>query len=134
MSVPLTHTVTAIWPLPFGLLLQLAPGGYPLTNITLISSSPILSGRDVFRPKRGLGYSPQNNYTPMNSFDCGTVSSHLILNDPLEEPQVFLKSFILALVLYNFLFSSHGDAIFPSSCPTMHIQNFQYYLSIYLWK
>ncbi|CAA2984556.1 anaphase-promoting complex subunit 1 [Olea europaea subsp. europaea] len=88
VSVPLTHTVTAIWPLPFGLLLQLAPGGYPLTNITLISSSPILSGRDVFRPKRGLGYSPQNNYTPMNSFDCGTVSSHLILNDPLEEPQL----------------------------------------------
>lgn len=97
MSVPLTHTVTAIWPLPFGLLLQLASGGYPPTNITLISSSPFLSARDVFRPKRGLGYSPQNNYTPMNSFDCGTVSSHLILNDPLEDPQVFLIIFYIGI-------------------------------------
>ncbi|KAL2526600.1 Anaphase-promoting complex subunit 1 [Abeliophyllum distichum] len=94
VSVPLTHTVTSIWPLPFGLLLQRAPEGNPLTNISLSSSSPFLSARDVCCPKRGLGYSPQNNYTPMNSFDCSTwgngvsVSSHLILKDPLEDPQL----------------------------------------------
>ncbi|KAL0341266.1 UNVERIFIED_CONTAM: Anaphase-promoting complex subunit [Sesamum radiatum] len=94
VSVPLPHAIASIWPLPFGLLLQRAPEGSLLTNISLSSSNPLLSARDIFRPKRDIGYSPQNNYTPTHIFDFVTRSdgtsmpSHLILKDPLEDPQI----------------------------------------------
>ncbi|KAL0359162.1 UNVERIFIED_CONTAM: Anaphase-promoting complex subunit [Sesamum angustifolium] len=94
VSVPLPHAIASIWPLPFGLLLQRAPEGSLLTNISLSSSNPLLSARDIFRPKRDIGYSPQNNYTPTHIFDFvsrsdGTsMPSHLILKDPLEDPQI----------------------------------------------
>ncbi|KAK4436500.1 Anaphase-promoting complex subunit [Sesamum alatum] len=94
VSVPLPHAIASIWPLPFGLLLQRAPEGSLLTNISLSSSNPLLSARDVFRPKRDIGYSPQNNYTPTHVFDSTTrndgtsMPSHLILKDPLEDPQI----------------------------------------------
>ncbi|KAL2248926.1 UNVERIFIED_CONTAM: Anaphase-promoting complex subunit 1 [Sesamum indicum] len=94
VSVPLPHAIASIWPLPFGLLLQRAPEGSLLTNISLSSSNPLLSARDVFRPKRDIGYSPQNNYTPTHIFDFTTrndgtsMPSHLILKDPLEDPQI----------------------------------------------
>ncbi|KAL0452714.1 UNVERIFIED_CONTAM: Anaphase-promoting complex subunit [Sesamum latifolium] len=94
VSVPLPHAIASIWPLPFGLLLQRAPEGSLLTNISLSSSNPLLSARDVFRPKRDIGYSPQNNYTPTHIFDFTTrndgtsMPSHLILKDPLEDLQI----------------------------------------------
>lgn len=95
-SIPLPHTITSIWPLPYGLLLQHAPDCNFLTNMSFSSSNPLLSGRDVFRSKRDCGYSPQNNYYPMHSPDFGIrgdgimVSSHLILKDPFEDPRVLI--------------------------------------------
>ncbi|XP_073016150.1 anaphase-promoting complex subunit 1 isoform X1 [Primulina eburnea] len=93
-SIPLPHTITSIWPLPCGLLLQHEPDCNFLTNMSFSSSNPLLSSRDVFRSKRDCGYSPQNNYFPMHSPDFGIrgdgimASSHLILKDPFEDPQL----------------------------------------------
>ncbi|GFP97654.1 anaphase-promoting complex subunit 1 [Phtheirospermum japonicum] len=94
VSVPLPQAITSIWPLPFGLLLQRAPEGSLLTNVSLSSSNPFLSSRDVYRQKRDVGHSPQLNYTLPRLCDFSTrsdgtsMSSHMILKDPLEEPQI----------------------------------------------
>ncbi|KAK4480701.1 hypothetical protein RD792_013783 [Penstemon davidsonii] len=91
VSVPLPHAISAIWPLTYGLLLQRAPEG-SLINISLSSSNALLNARDVLRPRRDVGYSPQHNYTPPPSAEFSTrstsLSSHLILKDPLEDPQI----------------------------------------------
>ncbi|CAA0820111.1 Anaphase-promoting complex subunit 1, partial [Striga hermonthica] len=93
-SVPLPHAIKSIWSLPFGLLLQQAPVESLLTSISLSSLNPFLSVRDVFRQKRDVGYSPQHNLSPPYDCDYSTringasMSSHLILKDPLEEPQI----------------------------------------------
>ncbi|KAL3521232.1 hypothetical protein ACH5RR_019381, partial [Cinchona calisaya] len=86
VSVPLPHSIKSIWPLPFGLLLQDAPEGNSSVHIPFLSPSVSLSARS----RREVGY---NNSTSTHAFDFihkgdGTsVSSHLILKDPLEEPQ-----------------------------------------------
>ncbi|KAL6526857.1 hypothetical protein OROGR_015947 [Orobanche gracilis] len=94
ISVPLSYAITSIWSLPFGLLLQRAPEGSLLTNISSSSSNPFLSGRDVFHQKRDMRYNSQHNYTPpyicaFSTRSEGTsMSSHLILKDSLEEPEI----------------------------------------------
>lgn len=94
VSIPLPHAITSIWPLPFGVLLQRAPEGSLLANISLSSSNPFLGARDVFRQKRDAGYSPQLScssphiYAISTRSDGKSISSHLILKDPLEDPQV----------------------------------------------
>ncbi|KAL6503768.1 hypothetical protein OROGR_025691 [Orobanche gracilis] len=94
ISVPLPQAITSIWSLPFGLLLERAPEGSLLTNISSSSSNPFLSGRDVFHQKRDIRYSPHHNYTPpyicaFSTRSEGTsMSSHLILKDPLDEPEI----------------------------------------------
>ncbi|KZV34947.1 anaphase-promoting complex subunit 1 [Dorcoceras hygrometricum] len=93
-SIPLPHTITSIWPLPIGLLLQHAPDCNFLTKMPFSSSNPLLSARDVFRSKREVGCSPQNNYFPVLSPDSSIrgdgimTSSHLILKDPFEDPRL----------------------------------------------
>ncbi|XP_058181037.1 anaphase-promoting complex subunit 1 isoform X3 [Rhododendron vialii] len=93
MSVPLSRTVTSIWPLPFGLLLQQAAECSSQTYAPFSSSSPLLNARDIFCPKREVGYSPRHNLAMACASDHATmgygapVSSHMILKDPLEEPQ-----------------------------------------------
>lgn len=96
MSVPLSRTVTSIWPLPFGLLLQQAAECSSQTYAPFSSSSPLLNARDIFCPKREVGYSPRHNLVIACASDHATmgygapVSSHMILKDPLEEPQVYM--------------------------------------------
>ncbi|EYU26801.1 hypothetical protein ABFS82_06G140000 [Erythranthe guttata] len=119
VSIPLPHPVTSIWPLPFGLLLQRAPEGSLLTNISLSSSNPYLSARDVFRQKRDIGYSPQHSYTPPHIYDMSTrnertsVSSHLILKDPLEDPQV---TYIEERGKLNLMWEFDERTIWTSDC------------------
>uniref|UniRef100_A0A803M3V4 Anaphase-promoting complex subunit 1 n=1 Tax=Chenopodium quinoa TaxID=63459 RepID=A0A803M3V4_CHEQI len=88
-SVPLPGIVTSIWPLPFGLLVQQAAEGNRPTYAPLSFSAPLLNSRDTLL-KRELRQSPQQIFGFSSSDDQGnsaSVSSHLILNDPLEEPQ-----------------------------------------------
>ncbi|OVA02727.1 Anaphase-promoting complex subunit 1 [Macleaya cordata] len=93
VRVPLPHTITSIWPLPFGLILQKAAEGSHPAYVPFSSSSPLFNARDLSRPKRELGYSPQHIPNTLNSFDnfvkgdVTKLSSHLILKDLLEEPQ-----------------------------------------------
>ncbi|XP_059654080.1 anaphase-promoting complex subunit 1 isoform X2 [Cornus florida] len=92
-SVPLYRTITSIWSLPFGLLLQQSTEGNSSAHVPFSSLSPFLSARDISHPRREIGYSPQHNFTSANSFDRiikgngALLSSHLILKDPVEEPQ-----------------------------------------------
>ncbi|RID73006.1 hypothetical protein BRARA_B00180 [Brassica rapa] len=67
VSVPLPRTVISIWPLPFGVLLQQAAEVNPTSYIPFSSASPTLGSREMLRKK--------------------DMSSHLILRDPLEEPE-----------------------------------------------
>lgn len=95
VSIPLPRTVTSIWPLPFGLLLQ-AVEGNPPTQVPFSSSNPFLSERDISRFRRDSGHSRQNNYSYLSAYshmikgDTTSLSSHLILSDLLEEPMVVL--------------------------------------------
>ncbi|GMH15411.1 hypothetical protein Nepgr_017252 [Nepenthes gracilis] len=90
-SIPLPGMVTSIWPLPFGLLLQQAAEGIcPL--YAPASSRPLLIARDIPRSKRELRHSPMQNFGFGNTDNIikgnlTSMSSHLILNDPLDEPQ-----------------------------------------------
>ncbi|KAK9683476.1 hypothetical protein RND81_10G143700 [Saponaria officinalis] len=86
-SIPLPGIITSIWPLPCGLLLQQAAEGNPPS-----SSSSFLSARDISLSRREVHHSPQQclGFPSMNHIGKSnllSVSSHLILNDPLEEPQ-----------------------------------------------
>ncbi|KAF5181948.1 Anaphase-promoting complex subunit, partial [Thalictrum thalictroides] len=92
VSIPLPRTVTSIWPLPCGLLLQKAGDGHHSASVPYPASS-ILNARDLPRPKRELGYSPQQNLNVLSlsdhagKGDLTRLYSHLILKDLLEEPQ-----------------------------------------------
>lgn len=103
VSVPVSETITSIWPLPFGLLLQQAAQPSSTTYVPSLSSSPLfgsspslssLLGRDMLRPRREVGVSPPHNFNFVSAHDhavkeeTSSISSHLILQDPLEEPQV----------------------------------------------
>ncbi|KAG8651462.1 hypothetical protein MANES_07G131200v8 [Manihot esculenta] len=93
VSIPLPCTITSIWPLPFGLLLQPAAEGCSSAQSTFLSTSPLLGACDISRPRRESRHSPQQNMTFFRAFDHSiksdivTMSSHLILKDLLEEPQ-----------------------------------------------
>ncbi|CAI9091739.1 OLC1v1026843C1 [Oldenlandia corymbosa var. corymbosa] len=93
VSVPLSHSITSIWPLPFGLLLQGAPERNSSLHIPFPPHGASSSARDIGRLKRGVGCSTLNNFSPRRGYDFllkadGTfLCSHLILKDPLEEPQ-----------------------------------------------
>lgn len=103
VSVPVSETITSIWPLPFGLLLQQAAQPSSTIYVPSLSSSPLfgsspslssLLGRDMLRPRREVGVSPPHNSNFVSAHDhvvkeeTSSMSSHLILQDPLEEPQL----------------------------------------------
>lgn len=105
-SVPLPRSITSIWPLPYGLLLQQAPEGSSQSRIHFSSLSPLLSARNTIRSKRDV--STQQNYTAVHGLDFtirgdgSSMSSHLILKDPLEEPQVYMMRSLAPLYIYCF--------------------------------
>jgi anaphase-promoting complex subunit 1 len=84
----------SIWPLPFGLLLQQAAEVYSPAQIPFSSSSTLLGTCDIPRHRREIGQSPQHKMGSLSAFDYGfkgdtsSMCSHLILKDPLEEPEV----------------------------------------------
>nr|XP_043632201.1 anaphase-promoting complex subunit 1 [Erigeron canadensis] len=90
VSIPLPCAVTSIWPLPSGLLLQQTNELNTSTYPPYLSSSPLL--HDIPRSKQDLGYSPQLASNSRSSrdhsmkVDGASLSSHLVINDPLEEP------------------------------------------------
>lgn len=92
-SVPLARTITSIWPFPFGLLLQQQADSTSTSYVPFRSSSPF-GMHDISRPRKESGHSPHHSVTFPSPFDhiakvdTMTMSSHLILKDPLEEPQV----------------------------------------------
>ncbi|KAL0003395.1 hypothetical protein SO802_017176 [Lithocarpus litseifolius] len=94
VSITLPRTIASIWPLPFGLLLQQAAEVHSPTHIPFSCSSPLLGVRDVHRRRRETSHSPQHNLNFLSGSDynckgdAGSISSHLILKDPLEEPQL----------------------------------------------
>ncbi|KAF6170410.1 hypothetical protein GIB67_014340 [Kingdonia uniflora] len=92
VSILVPDTITSIWPLPIGLLLQKATDKIHPSHIP--ASNTFFDARDLSRQKRELGYSPQLRFGSLGSSDSpgkGNVtklSSHLILKDPLEGLQV----------------------------------------------
>ncbi|XP_075671418.1 anaphase-promoting complex subunit 1 isoform X2 [Castanea sativa] len=94
VSITLPRTIASIWPLPFGLLLQQAAEVHSPTHSPFSCSSPLLGVRDVHRRRRETSHSPQHNlnFLSGSDYNCkgdtGSISSHLILKDPLEEPQL----------------------------------------------
>ncbi|KAJ6768158.1 hypothetical protein OIU74_021929 [Salix koriyanagi] len=94
VSIPLPCTITSIWPLPFGLLLQSATeGNSPMQN-RFSSPSPLFGVRDMCRARREIVHSPHHNFGVLGTFDhvikgdSVIMSSHLILKDLLEEPHL----------------------------------------------
>lgn len=77
VSVPLPRTITSIWPLPFGLLLQQEVEANTQSRVSFASTSPLLSVRDML-------LSASNH---IQKGDGSLVSSHLILMDLLDEQQ-----------------------------------------------
>nr|POE46089.1 anaphase-promoting complex subunit 1 [Quercus suber] len=94
VSIMLPRTIASIWPLPFGLLLQQAAEVHSPTHIPFSCPSPLLGVHDVHRRRRETSHSPQPNlnFLSGSDYNCkgdtGSISSHLILKDPLEEPQL----------------------------------------------
>lgn len=121
----LPRTIASIWPLPFGLLLQQAAEVHSPTQsiIPFSCSSPLLGVRDVHRRRRETSHSPQHNLNFLggSDYNCkgdtGSISSHLILKDPLEEPQVC--DFCFTLVTQIFALISHIYIL----CAKSHVHN-----------
>ncbi|XP_010067541.2 anaphase-promoting complex subunit 1 isoform X5 [Eucalyptus grandis] len=93
VTIPLPQSISSIWPLPFGLLLeQAAEGDFP-RNIHFSSSILASGASDTSHPRREIGHSPQSNFSCMSPYDnvlkgdTALLSSHLILKDPMEDPQ-----------------------------------------------
>nr|VDC78379.1 unnamed protein product [Brassica rapa] len=90
VSVPLSRTVISIWPLPFGLLLQQAAEVNQSSHIPFSSATPTLASREMLRQRKETGnISPQNFHSSVahELTSRRDMSSHLILRDPLEEPE-----------------------------------------------
>ena len=92
VSLPLPRTITSIWPLPFGLLLQQEVEANIPSRAPFSSTSPLFSTRDML-------------LTASNHIQKGegtSICSHLILMDPLDEQQVCYNS--LCIVAEGFFF------------------------------
>ncbi|KAI0497371.1 hypothetical protein KFK09_020594 [Dendrobium nobile] len=88
ICIPLPYTISNIWPLPFGLLLQKSTD----ERRTLTTTSSILYARDITRTSkdyRSRRYTAnQHNYfDPTLKEDGAALSSHLILKHPMGELQ-----------------------------------------------
>ncbi|RAL51299.1 hypothetical protein DM860_010801 [Cuscuta australis] len=91
ISIPLPRSISSIWPLPYGLLLEQAGEGDSFKNILRSSLSPYLGPRDIVCPKKDVSPTHNSNRIRGNDFimkgDEVSMSSHMILKDALEEPQ-----------------------------------------------
>ncbi|KAF7806554.1 myosin-6-like isoform X2 [Senna tora] len=93
VSLPLPCTISSIWPLPFGLLLQQEVEANIPSSVPFSSLSPLLSTRESWRPRRELGHSPQHCFSPFSALnhiqkgEATSISSHLIFMDTLDEQQ-----------------------------------------------
>ncbi|KAL0709198.1 hypothetical protein Bca4012_016176 [Brassica carinata] len=87
VSVPLSRTVISIWPLPFGLLLQQAAQVNQSSHVPFSAATPALGSRERLRQRKEIGnISPQNFHSSV-AHELTSRTSHLILRDPLEEPE-----------------------------------------------
>ncbi|XP_027331009.1 anaphase-promoting complex subunit 1 isoform X2 [Abrus precatorius] len=77
VSLPLPRTITSIWPLPFGLLLQQGVEVNIPSRVPFSSTSHLLSTRDMLL----------NASNHIQKGEGALISSHLILMDPLDEQQ-----------------------------------------------
>lgn len=105
VSIAIPCSTTSIWPLPFGVLLQQAVEANFSTNASFSSSSLHFGTSDVSRSRREMVLSSQTNLISQSGFentckgDIATLSSHLIVSDPMEEPQVCMTCFFIPLLL-----------------------------------
>lgn len=107
VTIPISRTVTSIWSFPFGLLMEQAVEANSPVHVPF-SSSPLVGIRDIARPRRESGHSSQNSASFPCTFDhiCkgeSFISTHLILKDPLESPQVSYNSYPLLPIIYSIL-------------------------------
>lgn len=114
VTIPISRTITSIWSFPFGLLMEQAVEANAPVHVPFSSSSPFLVLRDIARPRRETGHSPQSNASFPGTFDhifkgdTSSISTHLILKDPLESPQVsyygyhFYLEYILHIITVLF--------------------------------
>ncbi|KAJ0235224.1 Anaphase-promoting complex subunit 1 [Hirschfeldia incana] len=90
VSVPLSRTVISVWPLPFGLLLQQAAQVNQSSHVPFSAATPALGSRGMLRQRKEVGnISPQNFHSSVahELTSRRDMASHLILRDPLEEPE-----------------------------------------------
>ncbi|PON86586.1 Anaphase-promoting complex subunit [Trema orientale] len=93
-SIPLSRSITSIWALPFGLLFQQQADASSTTHVPISSRSPLFGRREISRPRRENENSPRHAFNLQSAFDnivkgeTSSMSSHMILKDPLEEPQL----------------------------------------------
>lgn len=88
VCIPIPAPIASIFPLPFGLLLQKAVDG----NHRISSSGSLLGATDISRFGKDFVRNYQmagQPFEPVRENEA-TISSHLILKHPLEEPQVEL--------------------------------------------
>ncbi|KAK8947459.1 Anaphase-promoting complex subunit 1 [Platanthera zijinensis] len=87
VCIPLPYTISNIWPLPFGLLLQKTADGHR----SLSTTGSILHARDISRSKEF--HNRQSTVNHLNYVDSilkedgAALSSHLILTHPMGELQ-----------------------------------------------
>ncbi|KAF7837561.1 anaphase-promoting complex subunit 1 isoform X1 [Senna tora] len=97
VSLPLPCTISSIWPLPFGLLLQQEVEANIPSSVPFSSLSPLLSTRESWRPRREFGHSPQHCFSPFSALnhiqkgEATSISSHLIFMDTLDEQPTFIE-------------------------------------------
>ncbi|CAN6805344.1 unnamed protein product [Brassica oleracea] len=87
VSVPLSRTVISIWPLPFGLLLQQAAEVNQSSHIPFSAATPTLASREMLRQRKEIGNINFHSLVAHDLTSKRDMSSHLILRDPLEEPE-----------------------------------------------
>ena len=77
------------------------------THVPASSSSPLFGIRETSRARRESGNSTQHYISFPSAFEntvkgeMSSISSHMILKDPLEEPQVFVLKFLVYLYMSN---------------------------------
>lgn len=109
VTIPISRTITSIWSFPFGLLMEQAVETNPPVHVPFLSSSPLVGIRDIARARRETGHSPQSNACFPSTFDqvfkgdTSSLSTHLILKDPLESPQVSYNSYPFLLGINSIL-------------------------------
>lgn len=111
VSIVLPCSITSIWSIPFGLLLQQGAEGNLLKHGPFPYSSPSLGSRDIIRNRRETGHSPHHNFSFLSAYDqlfkgeSSLMSSHLILKDLLEEPQVCNRMHLMFIFCIGSFFS-----------------------------